>query len=181
MQDYLTNRFNDARWYIGGGDGLNAIVYDSNDLEGDGPNGHGMVCQDAVIEDAALIAASPDLLRVAKTLCEYADLGRLVVEKVNADYALLDEAIDDARAAIAKAEGREAPTNDQPPSFYRTWFKDCATGNHQCYDDNQPCGCWCKDCNDLTEPRCPRCNSILEKGACPDYQDCVPLTEGRKE
>ena len=107
MQDYLTNRFNDARWYIGGGDGLNAIIYDASDLEGDGPNGHGMVCQGVAQEDAALIAASPDLLRVAKTLCEYADLGRLVVEKVNADYALLDEAIDDARAAIAKAEGKD--------------------------------------------------------------------------
>jgi len=57
--------------------------------------------------NARLIALAPTLLQVAKTLCDYADLGRLVVEQANADYALLDEAVDNARAAIAKAEGSE--------------------------------------------------------------------------
>ena len=162
MQDYLTNRFNDARWYIGGGDGFSAIIYDAGDLEGDGPNGHGMVCQDAVIEDAVLIASAPDLLRVAKTLVASWDCD----ENEDTRYeTLMDLAVGQARAAIAKAEGRST--------------HDCATGNHKCYDDDQTCGCWCKGCIDLTEPRCPRCNGILEKGVCPDYQDCVPLTEGR--
>ena len=163
MQDYLTDRLRGARWYIGRSDGLNAIIYDASDLEGDGPNGHGMVC-DAIQEDAVLIAASPDLLRVAKTLLA-------VLESV--DFSPLTDGTYDQipwaalEQAIAKAEGRST--------------HDCATGNHKCYDDDQTCGCWCKGCIDLTEPRCPRCNSILEKGVCPDYQDCVPLTEGREE
>ena len=103
MKDYLTNRFNDARWYIGGGDGLNAIIYDASDLEGDGPNGHGMVC-DAIQEDAVLIAASPDLLRVAKTLLA-------VLESV--DFSPLTDGTYDQipwaalEQAIAKAEGRD--------------------------------------------------------------------------
>ena len=135
---------------------------------------------DADEQDAnrKLVAAAPDLLLAAKAFLA-------VLE--NVDFSPLTDGTYDQipwaalEQAIAKTEGREAPTNDQPPSFYRTWFKDCATGNHQCYDENQICGCWCKDCIDLTEPRCPRCNSILEKGVCPDYQDCVPLTEGREE
>ena len=104
MQDYLTDRLRDARWYIGGGDGFSAIIYDASDLEGDGPNGHGMVCQDAVIEDAVLIASAPDLLRVAKTLVASWDCD----ENEDTRYeTLMDLAVGQARAAIAKAEGRE--------------------------------------------------------------------------
>jgi hypothetical protein len=53
---------------------------------------------------AHLIAAAPELLRIVKTLCEYADVGRLVCEGANVDYAVLDEAIGAARDAIAKIE-----------------------------------------------------------------------------
>ena len=96
----MLDRFKDAQWYIGGGDELNTIIYDAADLEGDGPDGHGMVCQDAVIEDARLIALAPTLLRIVKTLegawdCDPWDVS-----------VLMDKAIDEAREAIAKAEGR---------------------------------------------------------------------------
>ena len=112
MQDYLTNRFNDARWYIGGGDGLSAIIYDSNDLEGDGPNGHGMVC-DAIQEDAVLIAAAPDLLRVVKALLQRGPVGIESEchwcgrEGEDTEHCSNDDCMGTlARAAIAKAEGR---------------------------------------------------------------------------
>ena len=42
----MLDRFKDAQWYIGGGDELNTIIYDASFLEGDGPDGHGMVCRD---------------------------------------------------------------------------------------------------------------------------------------
>ena len=69
----MLDRFKDAKWYIlplgyGKGDPLNTIIYDASDLEGTGPDGHGMVCQGAVIEDARLIAMAPTLLRIVKTL-----------------------------------------------------------------------------------------------------------------
>ena len=102
MQDYLTDRLRDARWYIGRSDGLNAIIYDASDLEGDGPNGHGMVCQDAVIEDARLIAAAPMLLQAAKALLaalESVDCSPLPGTYDTIPWAALEQ-------AIAKAEGR---------------------------------------------------------------------------
>jgi hypothetical protein len=55
-------------------------------------------------DNARLIAAAPELLRIVKTLCEYADVGRLVCEGANVDYAVLDEAIGAARDAIATIE-----------------------------------------------------------------------------
>jgi hypothetical protein len=100
----MMDRFRDAHWYIGGGDALSTIIYDAGDLEGDGPDGHGMVCQDAVLYDARLISQAPALLRIVQTLCEYADVGRLVCEGAAVDYAVLDEAIGAARDAIAKIE-----------------------------------------------------------------------------
>ena len=45
-QQAMADRFQNAQWYIGGGDELNTIIYDASDLEGTGPDGHGMVCQD---------------------------------------------------------------------------------------------------------------------------------------
>ena len=117
MQDYLTNRFKNnhaaARWYIGGGDGLNAIIYDAGDLEGDGPNGHGMVCQGVAQEDAVLIAAAPDLLRVAKALLQRGPVGIESEchwcgrEGEDTEHCSNDDCMGTlARAAIAKAEGR---------------------------------------------------------------------------
>ena len=95
--------FKDAQWYIGGGDQLNTIIYDASDLEGDGPDGHGMVCQDAVIEDARLIAAAPELLRIVKTLLASWECD----PDEDAQYeSLMDQAVGEAREAIAKAEGR---------------------------------------------------------------------------
>ena len=99
----MLDRFKDAKWYIGGGDQLNTIIYDASDLEGDGPDGHGMVCQDAVIEDARLIAAAPELLRIVKTLLASWECD----PDEDAQYeSLMDQAVGEAREAIAKAEGR---------------------------------------------------------------------------
>ena len=99
----MLDRFKDAQWYIGGGDELNTIIYDASDLEGDGPDGHGMVCQDAVIEDARLIAAAPELLRIVKTLLASWECD----PDEDAQYeSLMDQAVGEAREAIAKAEGR---------------------------------------------------------------------------
>ena len=91
----MLDRFKDAKWYIGGGDQLNTIIYDASDLEGDGPDGHGMVCQDAVIEDTRLIASSPNLLAVAK----------LAQSLLSEEYGDSYEVLKQLDAAIAKAEG----------------------------------------------------------------------------
>ena len=99
----MLDRFKDAKWYIGGGDQLNTIIYDASDLEGDGPDGHGMVCESATPDDARLISLAPTLLRIVKTLlasweCDPAE---------DAQYeSLMDQAVGEAREAIAKAEGR---------------------------------------------------------------------------
>ena len=104
----MLDRFKDAKWYIlplgyGKGDPLNTIIYDASDLEGDGPDGHGMVCQDAVIEDARLIALAPTLLRIVKTLLASWECD----PDEDAQYeSLMDQAVGEAREAIAKAEGR---------------------------------------------------------------------------
>ena len=102
----MLDRFKDAKWYIlplgyGKGDPLNTIIYDASDLEGDGPDGHGMVCQDAVIEDARLIAASPDLLAAAKAaLDRFSD---------PALEGMAGDLLQELEEAIAKAEGRAEP------------------------------------------------------------------------
>ena len=99
----MLDRFKDAQWYIGGGDELNTIIYDASDLEGDGPDGHGMVCQDAVIEDARLIALAPTLLRIVKTLVAAWECD----PDEDSQYEnLMDKAIGEAREAIDKGEGR---------------------------------------------------------------------------
>jgi hypothetical protein len=139
----MLDRFKDAKWYIGGGDQLNTIIYDASDLEGDGPDGHGMVCQDAVIEDARLIAASPDLLAAAKAMLaalESVDFSPLPGIYDTIPWAALEQ-------AIAKAEG---------------WLV-CQDGQHRCFNTDQPCGCRCDDCRDDTEPRCDICNGLINK------------------
>ena len=94
----MEDRFKDAKWYVGG-DPLSATIYDASDLEGDGPDGHGMVCQDAVIEDARLIAASPDLLAAAKAaLDRFSD---------PALEGMAGDLLQELEEAIAKVEGRE--------------------------------------------------------------------------
>ena len=98
----MLDRFQNAQWYIGGGDELNTIIYDASDLEGTGPLGHGMVCQDAVIEDARLIVLAPTLLRIVKTLLASWECD----PDEDAQYEdLMDKAVGEAREAIAKAEG----------------------------------------------------------------------------
>ena len=97
----MLDRFKDAKWYIGG-DPLSATIFDASDLEGDGPDGHGMVCQDAVIEDARLIAMAPELLRIVKTLLASWECD----PDEDAQYEdLMDQAVGEAREAIAKVEG----------------------------------------------------------------------------
>ena len=97
----MLDRFKDAQWYIGGGDQLNTIIYDASDLEGTGPDGHGMVCQGAVIEDARLIAAAPTMREALVDLIEQIE----AYERLHgANTCAIDP--DGARVAIAKAEGR---------------------------------------------------------------------------
>ena len=66
----MESRFTHATWYIGDDDGISTTIYDASDLEGTGPNGHGMVCRDAVHEDALLIALAPELYRMAQDFIE---------------------------------------------------------------------------------------------------------------
>ena len=109
----MEDRFKDARWYVGGGDPLSAIIYDASDLEGDGPNGHAVVCRHAVIEDARLIAAAPMLLQAAKALLQRGPVGIESEchwcgrEGEDTEHCSSDDCMGTlARAAIAKAEGR---------------------------------------------------------------------------
>ena len=98
----MLDRFKDAQWYIGGGDELNTIIYDASDLEGTGPDGHGMVCESATPDDARLIAASPDLLFAARAMLaalESVDCSPLPGTYDTIPWAALEQ-------AIAKAEGR---------------------------------------------------------------------------
>ena len=97
----MPDRFHDAQWYVAGGDSLSAIICDASDPDGDGPNGHGMVCRNVVKEDAALIAQAPALFHLAKLLVASWECG----EHEDAQYeSLLDEAIDQAKVAIDMVE-----------------------------------------------------------------------------
>ena len=112
----MLDRFKDAKWYVRSERGrhdridpLSTIIYDASDLEGDGPDGHGMVCQDAVIEDARLIAVAPELLQVAYLAVEmgwggehHPDCDDEGEEPVTGCICGLSQVL----AAIAKAEGR---------------------------------------------------------------------------
>ena len=118
----MADRFQNAQWYIGGGDELNTIIYDASDLFssdggrlGDGPDGHGMVCRDAVIEDARLIASAPELLTALINLTHaLGDDHELCLWCEDLSWEQRDDmphhvdcVAGKARAAIAKAEGRE--------------------------------------------------------------------------
>ena len=101
FKDAMLDRFKNAQWYIGE-DGVSVTIYDASDLDGTGPDGHGMVCESATPDDARLIAASPDLLAAAKAaldrLCD-PYLGEDDGERQRPEIAALEQ-------AIAKAEGR---------------------------------------------------------------------------
>ena len=98
----MTHRFSNARWYIGD-DGIATTIYDASDLEGTGPNGHGMVCRDAVHEDARLIALAPELYRMAQDFIEQVE----AYDRLHGPNSC-PISPDAARAAIAKAEGRDS-------------------------------------------------------------------------
>ena len=150
----MLDRFKDAKWYIGG-DPLSATIFDASDLEGDGPDGLGMVCQDAVIEDARLIASAPELLTALINLTHaLGDDHELCLWCEDLSWEQRDDmphhvdcVAGKARAAIAKVEG---------------WLV-CQDGQHRCFNTGQPCGCRCDDCRDDTEPRCDICNGLINK------------------
>ena len=118
----MLDRFKDAKWYIGE-DGVSVTIYDASDLDGTGPDGHGMVCESATPDDARLIAASPDLLAAAKAaldrLCD-PYLGEDDGERQRPEIAALEQ-------AIAKAEGPSggyARLLDTDPKF-EAWVRGC--------------------------------------------------------
>ena len=94
----MADRFTDARWYIASNDELNTITYDASDLEGTGPDGHGMVCRDAVLEDARLIAAAPGLRAIVlgflSTLDVEGEDEAVAKAYYNQNIALFNAAID---------------------------------------------------------------------------------------
>ena len=149
----MLDRFKDAKWYLVprlpvGGDPLSATIYDASDLEGTGPDGHGMVCESATPDDARLIAASPDLLAAAKAaLDRFSD---------PALEGMAGDLLQELEQAIAKVEG---------------WLV-CQDGQHRCFKTDQPCGCRCDDCRDDTEPRCDICNQLINtQGHCENESD----------
>ena len=96
-QQAMADRFQNAQWYIGE-DGVSVTIYDASDLDGTGPDGHGMVCESATPDDARLIAASPDLLAAAKAaLDRFSD---------PALEGMAGDLLQELEEAIAKAEGR---------------------------------------------------------------------------
>ena len=108
----MEDRFKDAKWYIGE-DGVSVTIYDASDLDGTGPDGHGMVCLGATLEDARLIAAAPMLLQAAKALLQRGPVGIESEchwcgrEGEDTEHCSNDDCMGTlARAAIAKAEGR---------------------------------------------------------------------------
>jgi len=143
----MPDQFKNAKWYIGGEDELNQTIYDASDLEGNGPDGHGMVCEGATLADARLIALAPELLCIVKSLVAAWDSD----DDVDDVYEnRLDKTLGEARRAIYKVQG----------------FFDCEDGMHNCYNTNQPCGCRCENCVDKTEPRCDTCNSLVREIRC---------------
>jgi hypothetical protein len=118
----MEDRFKDAKWYVGGGDELNTIIYDASDLEGDGPDGHGMVCESATPDDARLIAAAPTMREALVDLIEQIE----AYERLHgANTCAIDP--DGARAAIARAEGPDggyARLLDTDPKF-EAWVRGC--------------------------------------------------------
>ena len=104
----MLDRFKDAKWYIGE-DGVSVTIYDASDLDGTGPDGHGVVCLGATLEDARLIASAPELLQVAYLAVEmgwggehHPDCDDEGEEPVTGCICGLSQVL----AAIAKAEGR---------------------------------------------------------------------------
>ena len=99
----MLDRFQDAKWYIGG-DPLSATIFDASDLDGTGPDGHGMVCESATPDDARLIASAPGLLSAAKVAVGYMQWHTEVCSEPLTCPEV--EAYQQLIAAIAKAEGR---------------------------------------------------------------------------
>ena len=104
----MLDRFKDAKWYIGE-DGVSVTIFDASDLEGDGPDGHAVVCQGAEIEDARLISQAPALLQVAYLAVSmgwggehHPDCDDEGEEPVTGCICGLSQVL----ATIAKAEGR---------------------------------------------------------------------------
>jgi hypothetical protein len=101
------DRFEHSEWYMCPV-GLGTIIYDASDPDGDGPNGHGMVCQDAVLADARLIIRAPTLLRIVRTLLASWECD----EDDDAKYEyLMDKAIGMARATIAEIDAEQITYN----------------------------------------------------------------------
>ena len=157
----MLDRFKDAQWmvekrelHVDGGDtspgshgSVTHLVWDTASPD-DWTNVIAHIVEDRIPgiaeANARLIALAPTLLRIVKTLLASWECD----PDEDAQYEdLMDKAIDEAREAIAKAEG---------------WLV-CQDGQHRCFNTDQPCGCRCGDCRDDTEPRCDICNGLINK------------------
>ena len=102
FKDAMLDRFKNAQWYIGE-DGVSVTIYDASDLDGTGPDGHGMVCESATPDDARLIASAPGLLSAAKVAVGYMQWHTEVCSEPLTCPEV--EAYQQLIAAIAKVEG----------------------------------------------------------------------------
>ena len=167
----MAKDYSEARWYISSNDGIETTISDASDPTEDGD---GVVCWGATPDDAQLIVTGPALLKGKAELLDVAETLLAMAQQPHSDCVWASD-----------TECRAEQYGDGNPGEHSglrlaeavikkgkqpSWWFECASGDHHCYNDDQVCGCRCDECIDLTEPRCNTCNQVLEHGLCPDCE-----------